>query len=351
MSEPKETNDKTGAGAGGRKPLSLQRTVESGHVQQKFSHGRSKSVVVEVKRKRPMGEDGAAPAAPTAPRPQGQAPRPPQKATGAAPAAPRAAGAMLRTLSEEERQARQRALAAAHVRGVEEERMRVEREAQDALEAKARAEAEAEEARLAAAADAAAEVERQRLEAEAAATAAAYAVAHPAAPIDPAAPVVPPAPVRATYAPMIPSIVRSSSPAKPAVKPSVGKTTVTPVVEAPVAEAAVPAPVAPVEAAPAAPKSTGYVPRPSTGMTRPMIVSRGDRPNAKPAEAPKKPDAVGAVAKRGGKAAIKPENDDDDGRSKMKMIGGKLVRATTPSQKPVEEARVRGKLTFIERVR
>jgi translation initiation factor IF-2 len=349
MSEPKETNDKTGAGAGGRKPLSLQRTVESGHVQQKFSHGRSKSVVVEVKRKRPMGEEGAAPtAAPAAARPQGQAPRPPQKATGASPAAPRAAGAMLRTLSEEERQARTRALAAAHIRGVEEERQRVEREQQEAAEAQALAAAEAEAAQLAAAADAAAEAERLRLAAEAAATAAAYAVANPAAPIDPAVP--PPAPTRPTFAPMIPSIVRSGAPAaRPAVKPAAGKTTVMPVAEAAAPAVATPPPAAAAVAAappaPSQPTSTGYVPRANTGMTRPMIVSRGDRPSPKPADAVKKADAA-AAPKRGGKTAIKPENDDDDGRSKMKMIGGKLVRATTPSQKPAEEARVRGKLTI-----
>jgi len=49
MSEPKETTDKP---IEERKPLSLKRTVESGHVQQKFSHGRSKSVIVEKKKKR-----------------------------------------------------------------------------------------------------------------------------------------------------------------------------------------------------------------------------------------------------------------------------------------------------------
>jgi translation initiation factor IF-2 len=351
MSEPKETSDKTGAGAGGRKPLTLQRTVESGHVQQKFSHGRSKSVVVEVKRKRPTGEDGAAPAAPApVARPQGQAPRPPQKAAGAAASAPRAAGAMLRTLSEEERQARTRALAAAHVRGVEEEKQRVERDKQDAIDELARVAAEAEDARLAAEAHAAAELEHKRLAAEAAAAAEAYAVANPAAPIDPTVPAPAPAPSRPTYAPMIPSIVRSGSPAKPAVKPTNGKTTVTAAPEAPTPAADVAAPAPTATAAPAtpsaAPVSTGYVPRtPPGGMTRPMIVSRGDRPSPKPAEAVKKAEVGGAV-KRGGKAAIKPENDDDDGRSKMKMIGGKLVRATTPSQKPAEEARVRGKLTI-----
>jgi translation initiation factor IF-2 len=61
MSETKETTDKTLSVA--RKPLSLKRTVESGHVRQSFSHGRSKSVVVEKKKKRTIsapGEEGQA---------------------------------------------------------------------------------------------------------------------------------------------------------------------------------------------------------------------------------------------------------------------------------------------------
>src|SRR5688572_16023459 len=60
MSETKDTNDKT-LSVAPRKPLSLKRTVESGHVKQSFSHGRSKSVVVEKKKKRTIaapGEEG-----------------------------------------------------------------------------------------------------------------------------------------------------------------------------------------------------------------------------------------------------------------------------------------------------
>ena len=59
MSETKEPEDKT-LRVGGRKPLSLQRTVESGHVRQNFSHGRSKSVVVEKRKKRTLSGPGAA---------------------------------------------------------------------------------------------------------------------------------------------------------------------------------------------------------------------------------------------------------------------------------------------------
>jgi len=51
----------------GRKPLGIKRTVESGQVQQQFSHGRKNTVVVEVKRRRVLGKPGEqAVAAPTA---------------------------------------------------------------------------------------------------------------------------------------------------------------------------------------------------------------------------------------------------------------------------------------------
>ena len=64
MSETKETADKT-LSVSTRKPLSLKRTVDAGHVRQNFSHGRSKSVVVEKKKKRTIsgsgeGDDSAA---------------------------------------------------------------------------------------------------------------------------------------------------------------------------------------------------------------------------------------------------------------------------------------------------
>src|SRR5215471_4893002 len=60
MTETKETTDKTLRGTVPRKPLSLKRTVESGHVRQNFSHGRSKSVVVEKKKKRTISGPGSA---------------------------------------------------------------------------------------------------------------------------------------------------------------------------------------------------------------------------------------------------------------------------------------------------
>src|SRR5260370_40244350 len=73
---------------GTRPPLGLKRTVETGKVKQSFSHGRSNTVVVEVKKRRILGRPGEAPPPPAeapAPPPVAQAPKPaPQPATPAA---------------------------------------------------------------------------------------------------------------------------------------------------------------------------------------------------------------------------------------------------------------------------
>ena len=60
--------------ASGGKTLSLKRTVESGHVRQNFSHGRSKSVVVEKKKKRTINPGGVA-AEPTPPVKEAASPK------------------------------------------------------------------------------------------------------------------------------------------------------------------------------------------------------------------------------------------------------------------------------------
>ena len=61
-------NDKPKLGM--RAPLGLKRTVETGKVKQSFSHGRSNTVVVEVKRRRVLGKPGEAePQAESAPEP------------------------------------------------------------------------------------------------------------------------------------------------------------------------------------------------------------------------------------------------------------------------------------------
>jgi translation initiation factor IF-2 len=60
---------------GTRPPLGLKRTVETGKVKQSFSHGRSNTVVVEVKKRRILGRPGEAPPAPP-PEPVAEAPAP-----------------------------------------------------------------------------------------------------------------------------------------------------------------------------------------------------------------------------------------------------------------------------------
>jgi translation initiation factor IF-2 len=72
----------------GRKPLGIKRTVESGQVQQQFSHGRKNTVVVEVKRRRILGKpgEGAGAAPVVAPQPDPTPARP--AAVTPPPAAP-----------------------------------------------------------------------------------------------------------------------------------------------------------------------------------------------------------------------------------------------------------------------
>lgn len=70
---------------GTRPPLGLKRTVETGKVKQSFSHGRSNTVVVEVKKRRILGRPGEAPPA-EAPKPAPVAETPKPAAKPAAPA-------------------------------------------------------------------------------------------------------------------------------------------------------------------------------------------------------------------------------------------------------------------------
>jgi translation initiation factor IF-2 len=110
--------------------LSLKPRVEQGVVRQSFSHGRSKQVVVEKVKRRTVGADPKAEAAPPPPPPPAPAKRAAPAPSGrAAPASGRAApttkpsGVVLRTLTEEEQKARVSALADARVRDQEERRV------------------------------------------------------------------------------------------------------------------------------------------------------------------------------------------------------------------------------------
>ena len=80
---------------GTRPPLGIKRTVETGKVKQSFSHGRSNTVVVEVKKRRILGRPGEAAAAAPEPAPESAAPAPApvQPAPAPTPAAPRRSAA------------------------------------------------------------------------------------------------------------------------------------------------------------------------------------------------------------------------------------------------------------------
>ncbi|WP_106752774.1 translation initiation factor IF-2 [Pannonibacter carbonis] len=215
MNDTKNPGDKTISVE--RKTLGIKRGgVEQGTVRQSFSHGRSKAVVVEKKKRRVVvpGQEGRpeaeaaaaapapapverprepAPAAPQQPRqqqPQGQ-PQQQRRQQGSSSGQPQrqqqrpGGGAVLRSLTQEEAAARMAALKMAQVREVEERKRAEEEAARRAIEdAQRKAE---EEIR------AKAEEEARKIrEAEEAA----YRLANP----EPVAPVVAPKPVEAPRA-------------------------------------------------------------------------------------------------------------------------------------------------------
>jgi translation initiation factor IF-2 len=86
---------------GMRAPLGLKRTVETGKVKQSFSHGRSNTVVVEVKKRRILGRPGEVEAAPAVPEPAAPVAAPPPP-----PPPPPPAPAPTSLLSRQEMQAK-----------------------------------------------------------------------------------------------------------------------------------------------------------------------------------------------------------------------------------------------------
>jgi translation initiation factor IF-2 len=116
MTETKNPGEKK-LSVGGPK-LTLKPRTETGVVRQSFSHGRSKQVVVETVKRRTIGGAPAKPEpAPEAPK-KAAAPAPRPAAPPEAPKKP--SGVVLRTLTEEERNARAHALADSRVREAEE---------------------------------------------------------------------------------------------------------------------------------------------------------------------------------------------------------------------------------------
>ena len=128
MSETNETEGKAARG-GSKMTLNVRRTVKSGHVRQSFSHGRSKSVLVEKKKRRAIGASPAPqPVEEVTPKPQPHVVAETRKKVQAEEASqPRAKGQVLRQLSDEEKDARSRALKDARQRDAE--RARVEQAA------------------------------------------------------------------------------------------------------------------------------------------------------------------------------------------------------------------------------
>ena len=130
MSETKNPGEKKLSVSG--KTLTLKPRTETGVVRQSFSHGRSKQVVVEKVKRRIVGGPGeakaeAAPAAEAKKAPAGAgtkaAPVSGQLAQADAAPKPKPSGVVLRTLTEEERNARAHALADSRVREAEERKI------------------------------------------------------------------------------------------------------------------------------------------------------------------------------------------------------------------------------------
>ena len=141
-----DTNDTGGKSGKSGKTLGLRRpAVEQGKVKQNFSHGRTKTVAVEIKRKRVTtpGEP-APPSAPTAvaaTKAPAEAKHAPKSAPRQSASAGNRSGMVLRTLTDEEKDARAKALADARLREAD-ERHRAAEDAKRRAEEDARAEVE-----------------------------------------------------------------------------------------------------------------------------------------------------------------------------------------------------------------
>lgn len=325
-------NDKPKLGM--RAPLGLKRTVETGKVKQSFSHGRSNTVVVEVKRRRVLGPQGApqdeatpAPAPAPADAPAAQAPRAP------APQAPRPAPPPPRkpmdNLSPQERQAKLlREAEEQRMQALEEgrrrdERLRAEAQAEERrrVEARAAAEAEAAAAPEPAPAPAPAPEPKPEVAAEAPAPA-------PAAAPAPAPTPEPAAPQAATPQPMAPKPAQPQAaapkPAAPAQPPR------RPVPQGPITlqlDASLPAPrrFTPVQR-PEIPKPQ---PKPEPQQAAPAAAPQAQQQPAQnqaqqrpaPGGGAPRPAPAGAAPRRPGADPAKPSRDrkGDDRRQSGKL--------------------------------
>lgn len=201
---------------GGRAPITLkprQGSVSAGVVKQSFSHGRTKTVVVETKRTRPHAPATGNLAAPSSAERRHDAPAPrPSQPQGGAPAGGGSAGG----LSQEELRARQRVVDAA--------REAQARQAAEQAAAEARARAAQEAAQREAAAKAAAE-RAAAAPAPAAQAPVSQASVSPAsaAPVTPS-PATPQAPRPTAQAPAAPQAPRQEAPRQDARPSAPGQT-------------------------------------------------------------------------------------------------------------------------------
>ena len=157
MTDNNDKDRKTDASRPAGGTLTLKRpSIEQSKVKQSFGAGRSKTVVVETKRKR-FGDDKpvaaeAKPAFQAQPRVTPSPPSNTQTPTAPKPQPTQRSGVVLRTLTSEEKEARDRALAGARVREAEDRKRqeedakrRAEQEAHDRKEREAAARRKAEE--------------------------------------------------------------------------------------------------------------------------------------------------------------------------------------------------------------
>ncbi|OJU22922.1 MAG: translation initiation factor IF-2 [Sphingomonas sp. 66-10] len=290
-------NDKPKLGM--RAPLGLKRTVETGKVKQSFSHGRSNTVVVEVKRRRVLGPGGTPEATPAAPPPPPppvqQAPEPPRPAPTRAPAGETPQERQARLLREAEEQ---------RMHALEDQRRREEADRQRAAEEEAR---RAEEKRAAEAK--AAEAPAPTPAPEPAPQPAAEPTPAPApevkaepAPVaaapapEPAAPPPPPPPLELSRDPAMPAPRRFT----PVVRPEIPK-------PQPKPEPAKPA----ASAAPSAPASSGSS---AGGQQRSMPSGQATPRNAAPAR-PQQRDRKGDE-RRGGKLTVNRALSEEGARAR-----------------------------------
>ena len=369
MSDTNNPGDKTQTRAPS-KPLTLKRPVEQGTVRQSFSHGRSKSVVVETVKRRTIG---AAPGT-VAPREPAAAPPPRPASVAPAPAAPArptgrsASGVVLRTLSEQERDARAAALADAQRREADararaeaeakarRDREEAERREREAAEARRREEEERrrqeDELRRKAAEDSrrrAAEEEAARAAAAAAPEAPAQAPAAPAPQASEAAPAASPAPAleaRPTPAPVRPAA------AAPAARPSAAPQRPATTSARPGMTGARPAATAarpPAPQPPAEPRRTITAdvkkPRDLNFMARPAPAPEPEKAPSQTTAA--RPAGAGAAARPAGRPGAAAAEEESDTKRVIRRPGMPL-KIITPPKTPKSPGgdRNRGRLTI-----